>query len=231
MMTQQNISYKINVYVLAVLLLFGCSENQESVPPPQQSPEEFIVEGWSRFQDRLYVDALNNFNAALSISPQNSSASVGKAWTLLILDNEETSALYGQIESFLENNIGDSIWAEISFCGLAIVHFVQENYSSAIIYSDSLLARDSLFVFDYNNDIDYRDIILVKAQAQFFIQQYMESANSLIEVSPSYDLDNYFDINSQEFWLIDGVEYENFVYALVAMISKVSNEVDIDGFI
>ena len=88
------------------------------------------------------------------------------------------------------------------------------------------MAKDPQFVFQFDSEIDFRDILLVKAQAQFFTQQYVESASSLEDIT-----DHVLDPDHEESWVVEDVQYESFVDALVAVINEASIDIDSNGII
>ena len=226
-MREWTFSGTILILILS-LLFFGCP-SEESPPPPPDAPvlpDGYVDDVWNQFGVQLYSEALDNFNYALDVEPDNLSAKMGKAWCLLILDDSEEGSSFGQIETLFEEGVNDSIWSTSSYSGLAILKFVQEEFNSSIIYADSVLAKDPQFVFQFDSEIDFRDILLVKAQAQFFTQQYVESGSSLSQISMNYYLDPDLD-----FWLIESAQYESFVDALVVMINEASIDIDSNGFI
>ena len=217
-----------NILILILSVLFlGCpSEDLPPLPPDPELPDGYVDEVWNEFGVQLYSESLYNFEYALDIEPDNLSAKMGKAWCLLILDDSEEGSSFGQIETLFDEGVSDSIWSTSSYSGLAILKFVQEEFNSSIIYADSVLAKDPQFVFQFDSEIDFRDILLVKAQAQFFTQQYVESGSSLFQISMNYYLDPDAD-----FWLIESAQYESFVDALVAVINEASIDIDSNGII
>ena len=218
-----------NILILILsLLFFGCP-SEESPPPPPDAPvlpDGYVDDVWNQFGVQLYSEALDNFNYALDVEPDNLSAKMGKAWCLLILDDSEEGSSFGQIESLFEEGVNDSIWSTSSYSGLAILKFVQEEFNSSIIYADSVLAKDPQFVFQFDSEIDFRDILLVKAQAQFFTQQYVESASSLEDIT-----DHVLEPDHEGSWVVEDVQYESFVDALVAVINEASIDIDSNGII
>ena len=109
---------------------------------------------------------------------------------------------------------------------MSIVSFAQGNYTTAIAYADSLLSIDPNYVFENFSEIDYYDILLVKAQAQFLTLDYLGANMTMSQINPSLYLDP-----DQDSWEVNGTQYFSFESALSAVISSVTLQYDSEGFI
>ena len=177
----------------------------------------------SEVLDTSYEDALENFNEALSIDPENIEATIGKAWCLFFMDSGSSMEM---MRYLFEKGVDDSTWAADANCALSIVTFAQGHYTTAIAYADSLLSIDPVYVLDFYTEIDYYDILLVKAQAQFLTLEYDAANTTMAQVNPSLYLDP-----SQDSWEVNGTQYLTFESALSAVIASVTSEYDSEGFI
>ena len=83
-----------------------------------------------------------------------------------------------------------------------------------------------IYVFEYFSEIDFHDILLVKTQAQFLSQNYMDAYTTLSSIS-----DDSLDPANVESWEINGISYPSFESALAALIASVTTEYDSGGFI
>jgi tetratricopeptide (TPR) repeat protein len=206
-----------------LLLLLACPTEDDPPEPPAPGPEVYIQEGWADISAGSHEDALGNFDVALTLDPENIEATMGKAWSLLFLDSGNTLDL---IKYLLEKGVSDSTWSADAYCGLSIVAFAQGNYTTAITYADILLSADPIYVFEYFSEIDFHDILLVKAQSQFLTQNYMDAYTTLSSIS-----DVGLDPDQEESWVVNGISYPSFESALVALIALVTTEYDSGGFI
>jgi tetratricopeptide (TPR) repeat protein len=212
-------------YVLPfVFFLVGCPS--EDAPPvdPTLNPDEFIDSGWTKFQQKSYEDALDDFNRAIDISPENLVANLGKSWCIIMLDPSEIE--FEEIETTFEKGLEDSVGFVDAYCGLTFLMFIQNKYSLAITYSDSVFFNDESYSFQYDPEIDINDVLLIKAQSQFLSLSYQDANFTLSQIHPSLFLDYESDS-----WEIDGVVYNSFETALAMMISKGSIQFDSGGFI
>tara|TARA_B100001013_G_C24552297_1_gene419122 strand:- start:55 stop:750 length:696 start_codon:yes stop_codon:yes gene_type:complete len=221
----RNITKNTKWYIFPFLLLLLACPTEDDPPEPQPSPdpEEYIEEGWDDLSSGSYEDALENFDEALSVDPENIPASIGMAWTLLIIDSGESME---EMIILFENGVSDSTWSSDAYCGMSIVSFAQGNYTTAIAYADSLLSIDPNYVFENFSEIDYYDILLVKAQAQFLTLDYLGANMTMSQINPSLYLDP-----DQDSWEVNGTQYFSFESALSAVISSVTLQYDSEGFI
>jgi len=215
----------INWYIIPfIIFLSGCPS--EDAPPvdPTLVPDEFIDSGWIKFQQKSYENALDDFNRAIDISPDNLVANLGKSWCVIMLDPNEIE--FEELENTFEKGLEDSIAYIDAYCGLTFLMFIQNKYSLAINYSDSVFFNDESYSFRYDPEIDINDVLLVKAQSQFLSLLYQDANFTLSQINPSL----YIDYESDS-WEIDGVVYNSFETALAMMISKGSIQFDSGGFI
>ncbi len=205
------------------LLLLACPTEDNPPEPLPPGPEDYIQEGWADLSAGSHEDALDNFDVALTVDPENIEATMGKAWSLLFLDGGNTLDL---MKYLFEKGVSDSTWSADAYCGLSIVAFSQGNNTTAITYADILLSADPIYVFEYFSEIDFHDILLVKTQAQFLSQNYMDAYTTLSSIS-----DDSLDPANVESWEINGISYPSFESALSALIASVTTEYDSGGFI
>ena len=227
-MIKINISENIannSKWVLFPLLVFliSCSTDDEPSEPPEPPVVTFVEYGWDDISSGSFEGAMENFNDALEIDPGNVPASIGKAWCMLFIDSGQSLE---EMEILFQMGISDTTWSADAQCGLSIVNFAQGNYTTAIAYVDSLLSIDPFYVLEYFDDIDYNDLLIVKAQSQFMEQDYSGANMTLSQISPSLYLDD-----SQESWEVNGVIYLTFESALSALIALVTQQYDSGGYI
>ncbi|MBH50241.1 MAG: hypothetical protein CMG69_05785 [Candidatus Marinimicrobia bacterium] len=219
-----NLSNNSKWYIFPfLLLLIACPTEDEPPEPSPPDPAEYIEKGWDDLSSGFYEDALENFNEALSINPENIEATIGKAWCLFFTDSGSSMDM---MRYLFEKGVDDSTWAANANCALSIVTFAQGHYTTAIAYADSLLSIAPVYVLDFYTEIDYHDILLVKAQAQFLTLEYNEANITMTQINPSLYLDP-----SQDSWEVNGTQYFIFESALSAIIASVTSEYDSGGFI
>ena len=206
-----------------LLFLLACPAEDDPPEPTPPGPEVYIQEGWADLSAGSHDDALDNFDEALVVDPDNIEAAMGKAWSLLFIDNGSTLDL---MRYLFEKGVSDSTWSADAYCGLSIVTFAQGNYTTAINYADILLSADPNYVFEYFSEINFRDILLVKAQAQYLTQNYIDAYTTISQIS-----DDSLDPDNEESWQVNEIYYPSFESALAAMIALVTAVYDSGVFI
>ena len=224
---REKLSHNSKWFIFPLLLLLLACPSEDEPPDPEPDPGPLIASGWINLVSGFYEDALDNFDDALLISSTNISANMGKAWSMLFLDNGVDGSSLDSMRFFFEKGIGDSIWSADAYCGLAMVALAQNNYSLSVNHADSLLSINSLYVFEYVNDIDYHDILLVKAQAQFMTSDYQGAYDTLSLIDSVYDIVTVSDSD----WVVNDISYFLFESALAALIELVTSEYDSEEFI
>ena len=220
---REKLSHNSKWFISPLLLLLLACPSEDEPPDPEPDPGPLIASGFINLASGFYEDALDNFDDALSLSRTNISANMGKAWSMLFLDNGVDGSSLDSMRILFEKGIGDSIWSADAYCGLAMVALAQKNYSLSVNHADSLLSINSLYVFEYVNDIDYHDILLVKAQAQFFTSDYQGAYDTLSLIDSVYDIDSD--------WVVNDISHFSFESALTTLIELLTSEYDSGGFI
>tara|TARA_B100000315_G_C14540135_1_gene570480 strand:+ start:721 stop:1410 length:690 start_codon:yes stop_codon:yes gene_type:complete len=220
---REKLSHNSKWFISPLLLLLLACPSEDEPPDPEPDHGPLIASGFINLASGFYEDALDNFDDALSLSRTNISANMGKAWSMLFLDNGVDGSSLDSMRFFFEKGIGDSIWSADAYCGLAMVALAQNNYSLSVNHADSLLSINSLYVFEYVNDIDYHDILLVKAQAQFFTSDYQGAYDTLSLIDSVYDIDSD--------WVVNDISHFSFESALTTLIELLTSEYDSGGFI
>lgn len=203
---------KILVIIGIVTLLVSCDSCKSSSGPENPA---YMTSGWEYFMAGKYTQAVDAFNKALEIEATNTEAKVGKGWSLLMKDTSSTD----QVISLLTQGTKNPSWKMDSHCALTSARLIKKDYKQAIENADSLIAAESNYVFQYKTEIDWKDIKIIKSQAQFLIRKYTEAWNTIADIS-----DLNLAPNDSKSWVIDGKEYMSFPAALSVEIANLSRE-------
>jgi len=195
-----------------LLFLIACDSCKSSSGPGNN---EHITNGWEYFVEARYSLAVKSFDEALLEQPSNVEAKVGKGWSLLMKDTSRTE----QIINLLEEGIYSQDWKPDSRCALASARLIRKEYNKCIENSDSLLASHPDYVFQYKTNIDWRDVAIIKAQAQFLTQKYTRAWSTISQIS-----ELNLDPANSDSWVINGNKYPSFAAALSAELAKLSRE-------
>ncbi len=164
------ISVKIILVYVVILALFTC-EWCEPGPTIQEQVDAFNETGWELFMESDFAAALEEFQEGLALDPVNSSGNVGRGWSLLMLDEEDQDMIIAALEAGAAGPSADG-WKNHSWCGLAVVKLNQLLYSAADSLAALVLTADSGYLFTYREQIDWRDLLVIQAQARFITADY-----------------------------------------------------------
>jgi len=181
-----------------------------------EEPENLKL-GWQRFQNADYDSALTLFNKALK-NKKTTEGRVGKGWSLLMLDTSLT-----EVESNLEYGISDTAWESNARVGLASVKLSQGKYTQALNHSNIVLNDNSSYVFQYNSNIDWHDLIVIKSQALFLGKRnYIEAYNTIEKIEP----DSSYHLNPEDpkTWQLQGEKFDSFNNILAEIIAEESKK-------
>ncbi|MFC1513751.1 tetratricopeptide repeat protein [candidate division KSB1 bacterium] len=172
------------VIILSVLLV-SCGEDKKPLGP-EVDVSNFLVKGWEAFENTppdLSL-ALEQFSQAISLNSNSVEAYTGRGWTYARMafgaDSPEYSLARDNFDAALQrNNTYIDAWA-----GDALVNLVLNNYEEAKNSADYVIDINSSYVFSHDNEINYVDILIVKAQSHYYLGEYAEVVLILNQLQP-----------------------------------------------
>ncbi len=224
------ISVKIILVYVVILALFTC-EWCEPGPTIQEQVDAFNEAGWELFTESEFSAALDEFKDGLNLDPVNISGNVGRGWSLLMLDNEDQDTIVAVLEAGAASPSADG-WQEHSWCGLAVVKLNQLYYSAADSLARLVLAADSGYIFTYREQIDWRALLVIQAQARFFAASYASYSLAwqaiqplLAETDSPVNLPNGdLDRTDSSTWNVNGTTFALYEAALAEVIQILAEE-------
>jgi len=208
---------KILIIIIS-LLLYHCGQSPTEPPKTvdkEPTVEELLDAGWSQFKDSKYELAKQKFDKALAKEPENVSANVGKGWSLLLQDSNHMQLV---ILCF-EKGLSDNTWKTDSRAGLVVAKFNQEKYDEIPALVNYCLKDNPAYIFSYQPEIDWHDLLLIKAQALYFTKKYKDAWTEIKKITTEY---NYIDSQASETWIINEVSYFSFEAVLSKIIQIIS---------
>lgn len=201
--------------IFILLIITGCGGYPTGyTPEPDDNINEIVVAGWTDFTSDSLDQSIIHFNEAIRLDTGNVSAHVGKGWALLMqTEGAKDSSLF-----FLQKGIGDSVWNLDANCGFAVAKFILADYNEALIPINTVLSESPDYYFQYRSSIDWHDLLVIKAQIQYFNNHYTEAFNTIKKLTSEFNLDP----DASETWMIQGIEYFTFEAALSKAISILS---------
>lgn len=155
----------------------------------------------------------NNINAARNLiqntDDQSTRMLFTAAWIELRLGNieaalEKMAVLYQNFPEFLPN-----------LAGLVVINNALQNYNNVISYGNMLLNEDNFWVFPYTGaDLNYKFVRLMMAEAYINLGFTDYAQNQLDSIFPG----NQLNAERPETWRVDGVLYDNYKAAMIALI-------------
>lgn len=215
------ISVKIILVYVVILALFTC-EWCEPGPTTQEQVDDFNETGWELFTESEFSAALEEFKEGLNLDPVNISGNVGRGWSLLMLDDEDQDTIVAVLEAVAAGPSADG-WQEHSWCGLAVVKLNQLYYSAADSLAGLVLAANSGYLFTYREQINWRDLLVIQAQARFITTDYAGAWQAieplLAGTTSPVDLSNVnLDPAVSSTWIVNGIDFALYEAALAEVI-------------
>ncbi len=213
------ISVKIILVYVVMLALFTC-EWCEPGPTIQEQVDAFNETGWELFMESEFTAALNEFKEGLGLDPENISGNVGQGWSLLLLNSNDTITV---VNSFKKGD-ASADWQNHSWSGLAVVRLNQEEYSAADSLAGLVLAADSGYIFTYREQIDWRDLLVIQAQARFITTDYdgaWQAIEPLLADTPTLEVgfpNGNLDPAVSSTWIVNGTTFALYEVALAEVI-------------
>ncbi|RKY54749.1 MAG: hypothetical protein DRP89_04640 [Candidatus Neomarinimicrobiota bacterium] len=200
--------YFVPILTIIIGYLFSCAYLNPT------SEEGVIEEGWSLFEQDIYTDALEKFNEAIEINPDNPEGYHGKAWCLLLLNKADSSIVH-----FI-TAISKGIESLDPHVGLSAAYLANEDFPLAIERGNYVLEIDSTYYFEHKPQIDYRDIHLILSIA-YFHEGQLENAQFHLNYLVPCDRIKPDDPST---WVVNGVTYNSYAEALMVLIDYVDEQ-------
>lgn len=210
-------NYIITSLILFFMIIFSCDKKEQPLVPQQLTIDELNKLGWNHFSINEFEDAISYFNQSLTKDSTNVSAAVGKGWTLLLQDDNAENAT--DIEFYFLKGELDATWKNDARCGFVVFRYVNAQYVEIENLVDLILAENPGYFFQYKPEIDWHDLLLIKAQAFFFIEEYVHAWYAVSQLTSVYALDP----DDYRTWKVNGVTYFSFEAALSKVIEILSD--------
>ncbi len=207
------------MYILiAGILSFHCGSSPTEPDNPGgsgSSVDELLSSGWNEFENYKYDNAKSYFDQALVKEPSNGNANLGKGWSLLMKGSNH----YQLAINALENAMTDAAPESDCRAGIILAKFNQERFDEITPLVDYFVKSFPKYVFNYDTNIDWRDMLLMKTQSQYFTRQYKASWTTVQKLTSDF---NYIDPDASATWIIENQTFFSFEAVLSRIIYIVS---------
>ena len=200
--------------IVVTLLFFSCEDNGGE---PEVTAGELINSGWIYFETGKYLNAIEDFNSALTKDASVFEAYSGIGWSQIRLDQIDDAEVNYQT-ALNGNYAGKEVLA-----GLAAISLANEEYTAAIGYAESILNIDPDWVFEHDNFIDYRDVWFVVAIAYFHEGDFAEVELAILKIDSSYSIDE----NDSATWIVGTNSYNSYQEAVAAYLQSLPSELNL----
>lgn len=178
--------FMITVMILSCILIISCGggDGDSSTDPGinDMSSDDLLSKGWQKFSGNDYIDAIDYFDKLIERNEYITDAYCGRGWSYMYLD--ELNIALSNFNHCLMNAPGFEVLNDCS-AGLSFVFDAMDNPEKCIEYSDAVSSEWS---FQYK-DINYEDILLLRALNYYAMGDFDESLDELQKIFPTFTPD------------------------------------------
>jgi tetratricopeptide (TPR) repeat protein len=156
----------IAVLFSSLLLIYGCGDDDGG---GDQTVEELINQGWTKFNAGNYSGASGDFSAANGLTADTTEAYLGLGWSELLQSNAGTGE--NAFLTFLAKNPN----SDDAKAGLAIANHALKEFEDAIDNAEAVLSSNPSWSFSRNSEINYLDLALVLASSYYAVAEFSQS--------------------------------------------------------
>ncbi len=167
--------------------LTGCGSNGPG--GPSNEVLELIEQAWNKFSASSpdYDGALSDFTEAINLDSNVADAFTGKGWCYAKTASGPEDVKYDLAIDWWKQAAAKDSESVDAYAGLALVYNVKNDYANAITYADEALNLESAYIFDYDTEITWKDLQLVKAHSYYYLGIYEEVVAVLDILLPGMD--------------------------------------------
>ena len=177
-----------------IFLFVFCGKKKSTGPDINEIINSLINEGWSLYSSKDYSNAVIKFGEIFKYDNTNTDAYIGVGWCYARLAFGSGDQKYNLAQENFEKALVKEPDNLDALAGLALVLIVKNHYEDAINAAQSVLEKDSNYVFKRDNQISAGDLILILAQAYYYLGNYEKAADQLDIIDPG----NYHPANKPE---------------------------------
>lgn len=138
---------------VTLLLVTGCSNDDNSVDTKAEDPVQLTRFGWRQFEEADFDSALINFNKAIGLGYESADPYSGAGWCLFEKGTDlDDATAYWQLGLNRPGGTYDIL------VGLGFVSDAQNRFDDCISYMQQVLDLNANYEFEHAPGIDYLDI-------------------------------------------------------------------------
>jgi len=175
------ICIKRTIPIIILLIFTGCPDF------PRIGPAS-VERGWNYYEDGEYEKAIKEFNDVIEDEPDNGEAYNGLGWCYGKIGELSTAVTHFNTALAKDSTLIDP------FAGLTFVYSDIPLDINAVNNASTLIEKDSLYFFGHNNEIDYKDIRLVKAKSLCNLGDFVSARNEVQKLNSAF----YADVSTPD---------------------------------
>jgi hypothetical protein len=211
----------ILILLTAAALSLGVSCKGKG-PTKQERIDAFNEAGWESMAEGNFAEALQEFSDAVALDSNNVEANVGVGWSLILMNSSNLP----RISNALNKGTDVAAWQRDAWAGLAANSLNQQLYSAADSLAGLVLNVDSAYVLVNYSAVDWRDLLVIQAQARYYNVDYAQAwqaVQPLLADTASITVgvpDGNLDPADSSTWVVNGTNFALYEAALADIIYR-----------
>lgn len=191
-------------------------------PTKQERIAAFNEAGWVSLDEGNFAEALQEFADAVALDSNNVEGNIGIGWSLILMNSSNLH----RISNALGKGTADNVWQQDAWAGLAVNSLNRQLYSAADSLAGLVLDADSAYVLVNYSAVDWRDLLVIQAQARYYnvdyaqawqaVQPLLADTTSLTVGVPAGNLDPA----DSSTWVVNGTNFALYEAALADAIYR-----------
>lgn len=191
-------------------------------PTKQERIAAFNEAGWVSLDEGNFAEALQEFADAVALDSNNVEGNIGIGWSLILMNSSNLH----RISNALGKGTADNVWQQDAWAGLAANSLNRQLYSAADSLAGLVLNADSAYVLVNYSAVDWRDLLVIQAQARYYnvdyaqawqaVQPLLADTTSLTVGVPAGNLDPA----DSSTWVVNGTNFALYEAALADAIYR-----------
>jgi len=161
-----------------------CGKDKPTGPSIEERIELLLEEGWTLYSNLEYSDAVLKFEEVFELDTDYLPALLGRGWCYARLAFGSNDPTYNlAVNDFDQILIHDPENIDAK-AGIAFILLVNNQYNDAINAANFVLEKDNNYVFSHDDQVSAPDLILLLAQAYYYLAKYDKAAEQLFLLDP-----------------------------------------------
>ncbi|MFC1618858.1 hypothetical protein ACFL45_02830 [Candidatus Neomarinimicrobiota bacterium] len=213
---------KVILMLLAAAVLSMGVSCKGKGPTKQERIDAFNEAGWVSMEEGNFAEALREFEDAIALDSDNIEGNIGLGWSLILMNSTNLP----RISTALGKGTADTKWQQDAWSGLAVTRLNQQRYAEADSLAGLVLNADSSYVLIYYSEVDWRDLLVIQAQARYYNVDYAQAWQAVLPLLaesvtltvgvPNGNLDPYDSAT----WVVNGTNFALYEAALADVIFR-----------